>query len=255
MIGLRFMARRAGSGESEDADEPGSVVITDDTGRLVHVAPAAVAESVRYLIARVQLNDATGLPGRLALTSALSGEGVTYVARTFAAVVAHDLGRTVCLVDLDWWSAADEELAPGSGPASSRDPVRGIVDVVAGAADIDDVIEPTGTAGLAVVRSGRVEPGARSALVRSGDLDRVVDALADRFDHLVLELPPVLVTADALTLVRMCDTFLFVVHQGVTSARLARAALDQLDGAICLGTVLNRSSSRIPRRLAALMNG
>lgn len=216
------------------------VAITASDGTTIHRVPEAAAERVRYLIARVQLNDPTGLPSRLAVTSALSGEGVTYVARTFAAVVAHDLGRRVCLVDLDWSSAAE-------GP--------GIGDVVAGAADLDDIIESTYWSGLALVGPGRVEPSARAALVRSADLDAVIDDLATRFDHLVLEFPPVLATADALTLMRTCDTYLFVVHQGVTTGNVARSALRQLDGAICLGAVLNRSSSRIPRWLAGLMSG
>lgn len=214
--------------------------ITNSHGITIHRVPEAVAERVRYLIARVQLNDPTGLPSRLAVTSALSGEGVTYVARTFAAAVAHDLGRRVCLVDLDWSSAAE-------GP--------GIADVVAGAADLDDVIESVDRSGLALVGPGRVEPSGRAALVRSGDLDAVIDDLATRFDHLVLEFPPVLATADALTLMRTCDTYLFVVHQGVTTGSVARSALRQLDGAICLGVVLNRSSSRIPRWLAGVMSG
>lgn len=226
-----------GSTTGPDASD---MTITGADGNTMHRAPAAVAERVRYLIARVQLNDPTGLPSRLAVTSALAGEGVTYVARTFAAVVAHDLGRRVCLVDLDWSSAAERP---------------GLADVIAGTADLDDVVESASWPGLALVGAGRVEPTTRAALIRSEGLDAVLDDLAMRFDHLVLELPPVLATADAVTLMRTCDTYLFVIHQGVTTGSVARSALRQLDGAICLGAVLNRSSSKIPRWLAGVMNG
>ena len=49
------------------------------------MTPSRVAGSLRYFLARVQLHDAQGLPERLALTSALVGEGVTYVTRSLAA--------------------------------------------------------------------------------------------------------------------------------------------------------------------------
>ena len=59
------------------------------------MTPARVAASLRYFLARVQLHDAQGLPSRLALTSALVGEGVTYVTRSLAAVIAYDTEASV----------------------------------------------------------------------------------------------------------------------------------------------------------------
>src|SRR5262245_52982493 len=80
----------------------GGLAIIDQEDNLIHMTPARVASSLRYFLARVQLHGTQGLPTRLALTSALAGEGVTYVARSIAAVVAYDTPASVVLVDLNW---------------------------------------------------------------------------------------------------------------------------------------------------------
>src|SRR5947209_5435136 len=61
----------------------GELTLVDDSGEAVHVALPPVTESLRYMLARLRL-DEIELPARLGLTSAISGEGVTYVARSLA---------------------------------------------------------------------------------------------------------------------------------------------------------------------------
>lgn len=247
--------RRRRSAEPFDERVVGGVCVADLDGGVLHGAPPPVAESIRYLVSRIQLEEETGLPVRIAVTSAVAGEGVTYVARTLAAVVAHDLGRRVCLVDLDWWSAS-RQASDESVPSMPNEPsAGGVADVARGDADVDAALVPTGEPGLALVTAGRVDAARRAAMVRSGGLDRALDELADRFDHLVVELPPVLATADAITLMRVCDRFLFVVRHGVTPEHVARDALERMSGASCLGVVLNRASTRVPRVVRRLMGG
>src|SRR4026209_59168 len=96
---------RRGGGKSSSARKvDGGIQVLDEEGTVVHSVPPEVAASVRYLIARVQLNNPTGITRRLAITSAVRGEGVTYIARTLGALMAHDLDRGVCVVSLNWWS-------------------------------------------------------------------------------------------------------------------------------------------------------
>src|SRR6185295_7791048 len=77
----------------------GGLAIIDENGHLVHMTPPRVAGALRYFLARVQLHDAQGLPERLALTSALVGEGVTYITRSLAAAIAYDTDASVVVVD------------------------------------------------------------------------------------------------------------------------------------------------------------
>src|SRR5690242_18444364 len=103
------MAPRMGFGRKKRSAPPldefggtvdGGLAIVDDDGHLVHMTPPRVAGAMRYFLARVQLHDAQGLPERLALTSALVGEGVTYVTRSLAAAIAYDTDASVVVVDL-----------------------------------------------------------------------------------------------------------------------------------------------------------
>src|ERR1700754_2345905 len=77
----------------------GGLAIIDESGHLVHMTPPRIAGSLRYFLARVQLHDAQGMPERLALTSALVGEGVTYITRSLAAAIAYDTDASVVVVD------------------------------------------------------------------------------------------------------------------------------------------------------------
>src|SRR6188472_381019 len=98
----------------------GGLAIIDDQGHLVHMTPPRVAGAMRYFLARVQLHDAQGMPERLALTSALVGEGVTYVTRSLAAAIAYDTEASVVVVDLTFRRPAGspERRASGrQGPA------------------------------------------------------------------------------------------------------------------------------------------
>lgn len=232
-----------------DPDSAGGLLVEDLDGAVVHRIPPDVAESVRYLVSRTELDDIAGLPARLALTSSVAGEGVTYISRSLASVVAHDLARQVCLVDLDWWSASRH------APVDGEEPRPGIAEVAGGEATLDEVLVETTEPGLALVPAGSVRADRRASLVRSVGLDLALDELASRYDHLVIELPPVLVTADAITLMRVCERFVFVVRHGVTSERTARDALERLSGASCLGVVLNRASTRVPRVVRRAVNG
>jgi Mrp family chromosome partitioning ATPase len=78
-------------------------------------------------------------------------------------------------------------------------------------------------------------------------LETVINAVAERFDHVLLDLPPVLASSDAITLSQLADTYAIVVHQGVTSANQVEAAIEELRGQEALGVILNRYDTHIPR--------
>lgn len=223
----------------------GGIAIVEDGGSTIHLAPRQVALSVRYLLARLQLNDAAGLPVRLAITSALRGEGVTYICRTLGAVLAHDLKRPVCIVDLNWFAQPREQVE--DGPA-------GIVDVMHGRTTLDEVLIRTTDPNLCLVPAGNAPLAIRPALAEDLRLDPVLDELEQRFEHLVLDLPPVLVSSDALTMARLCDAYALVVRHGVTAEHHVRDAIDELRAAGLLGVVLNRATSKIPKRLRNLVS-
>jgi Mrp family chromosome partitioning ATPase len=225
----------------------GGLAILDREDNLIHMTPTRVASSLRYFLARVQLHGTRGLPRRLALTSALAGEGVTYVARSVAAVVAYDTPASIAVVDLNW-------RRPSRGrEANSVEEPPGLADAVENGVPVDQVIVPTSNPRLSLVPAGAVPVARRPALAGGEALAGVLDELEARFDHLLLDLPPVLASSEAMNLAQLADAYVLVVQQGATADAQVEAALEEMRGADALGVILNRYDSRIPRRLRKLV--
>lgn len=247
----------------DDLDEfggtaDGGIAIVDQNEQIVHLTSARVAASLRYFLARVDPDGPNDLPKRLALTSALLGEGVSFTTRALASVLAYDTDSTVGVVDLNWRPpkpAADPAVeAPsepdGDGP--EPDPVE-LIDVIEGDAPLVKAIMPTVNPRLSLVHCGELSVARRPVMAASRALESVVDDIADRFDHVLFDLPPVLKSSDTLRLTQLADAFVLVVRQGVTATSQVDAALEQLKGHDALGVILNRYTTRVPKGLRRLV--
>ncbi len=205
-------------------------------GTVVHRSPNAVSSPLRYTLAGIEV------PKRLGVTSSIHGEGATSMSRSLAALIAHDWRATVCWIDVNWWK---------SGPIADERHLfhSTIADVVDGLATAAALPVATSIPGLSMVAAGETAAAGRSRLPRSERLRRVVDELAASFDYVVLDLPPVLATADALALGRYTDGYLLVVRQRAASTNQVRAALRTMNTVPCMGTIMNVARSNVPRWL------
>jgi Mrp family chromosome partitioning ATPase len=203
--------------------------------------PVPLVESLHYLIGRFQVGEQSEFPRRLAVSSALHGEGVTTISRILAAVVANDLDRRVCWVDLSW------RVAPASASQAEHD--LGLADVVAGRAGLAEALTDTADERLSLLHSGRVAVGQPDTYARSPYVGPVLDELADRFDSLVLDVPPILASSAGLAQMRFADSYVMVVRHGVTSTQQLTAAANELKALPSLGVIVNQYKSRIPKRL------
>jgi tyrosine-protein kinase Etk/Wzc len=193
------------------------------------------ARSLRYLLGRLRAtSDETAAIG---LTSAMHGEGTTFLSRSIAALVAHDFGQSVCWVDVNWWKSA-------SSPSPSKSAAPAIADIVVGRADIDDVISETSIYNLSIVTAGVVPAGSRSMVANSEALAAVIETLRSRFDAIVLDLPPVLATSDAAALARLANAYVLVVGQRIATSEQVRSALGAMEPTPFLGSVVNSPRSR-----------
>jgi Mrp family chromosome partitioning ATPase len=224
----------------------GGLMVIDLDRRVRHRAPVEVTRALRYALARLQLSEKGDVGPRIAVTSALSGEGVTFIASSLAALLANDLRRKVCLVDLNWWSADAER----EDPLDKAPP--GVAQVIEGRLALDEVLIPTQGWNLSLLPAGPASPAERPVFAKSPALAKMLDELQLRFDHVVLDVPPVLGNGEALTLASLADAFILVVRQGVTAEVQVQSALEELAHLDPLGVVLNRASSSVPERLVHL---
>lgn len=237
------------AGANGNSSDDGGLRIVDLDQRLRHSAPVDITRALRYALARLQISEKGDVRPRISVTSALSGEGVTFIARSLAAVLSNDLGRNVCVVDLNWWSAHDAKSAHNQPDRA----FRGVAQVVDGKASIDEALVWTQGWKLALLPAGPASPAERPVLAKAANLVTLLDELGQRFDHVILDVPPVLSTGEAITLASLGEAFILVVRQGVTAEAQVQSALEELRHMVPLGVVLNRASSRVPQRFVHLL--
>lgn len=224
-------------------------------GRGVLDLSGEVVHQYRQLYTR--LTREIPLPKRLGLIAALRGEGVTTVGLGLATVLATDLEARFCLVETNWWWPGLAVLMDGFGTASPAQPKEegtpGLGEVVTGQATLDDALRPTGNERLWLLPAGEVTTEDRPRLARSRAMSKTLEALNERFDHLLLDVPAILATGDAVPLAAQADGLCLVIRQGVTPLPLIRQALDQVEHLPIRGVVLNGERVATPRWLLQLI--
>jgi Mrp family chromosome partitioning ATPase len=221
-----------------DASPDGSLSMVTENGIRLHVAPASVTESMRYMLARLRTRDGVDIPHTIGVTSTIAGEGTSYIARSLALVLANDVARRVCLVDLNWWSPS-----PWGDAAAER---SGMADLIRDGLPLEDLLVPTTTANLSVLPAGAATAAERPPFAHSPELKKAILELSAQFDHIVVDLPALTATSEALGLAEASGTVAFVVDQGVAPEAQVKAAIDELKSVTLLGVILNRGRSKIP---------
>lgn len=143
----------------------------------------------------------------ITVTSANPGSGKTFISVNLAKVLAIK-GKRVLLIDCD--------LRKGSLSRIFGNPAAGITDYLIGRADVADILNRSvdSTPGLDLIGLGAVPPNP-AELLASEKLDRLVAAMKEEYDFIVIDCPPVEIVADAKVINRLADMTVFVVRAGV----------------------------------------
>jgi capsular exopolysaccharide synthesis family protein len=85
-----------------------------------------------------------------------------------------------------------------------------------------------------------------SMLLEGQKFARLLETLAVNYRYVFIDTPPLGVVSDGEKIGSMCDGAILVVHGGVTSKRMVRNSISQLERAGCplLGIVLNRVNGK-----------
>jgi capsular exopolysaccharide synthesis family protein len=189
-------------------------------------------QSLRLKLERLQQSSGVRV---LAVTSPGTSEGKTVTSINLAAALARGSNARVLLIDADLRRpAVADHLSLSDGDD------RGLADAIA---DPDRPLSAVvrhvdGSDGLAVVPAGST-PQEVHELLRSPNLDRLLQEARRDYDFVVLDTPPLIPVCDAAVLARVVDGTLVVVAAHETSRRQLGDALSLLDEAKTLGIVFN----------------
>lgn len=173
------------------------------------------------------------------ITSSVPSEGKSTTTINLAVALA-DAGKRVALLDCDLRKPKVAEYLGLEGGA-------GLTDVLIGRARVADVMLPWGKRPLYVLPAGKVPPNP-SELLGSKQMNQLLEALANEFDVVLCDAPPLLPVTDAAILSRSATGALVVVAAGRTTTHQLGGALDALDtvGAAIGGVVLTMVPTRGP---------
>ena len=175
-------------------------------------------------------------PKILAVTAARPGEGKTTLALSLAVSLAGS-GVRVLAIDCDIRQPSfDAAFDLGGAP--------GLTDCLAGRMPVDAAIRVAHAPMLDVMTAGAVATDALS-LFMSARMPALMATLRDRYDLVILDLPPVFALAEARVLARQADATLLCIRWGDTPRRVVAASLALLDraGIRIVGMVLTRVDS------------
>jgi Mrp family chromosome partitioning ATPase/capsular polysaccharide biosynthesis protein len=224
-----------------------------DAARRVVLEPHSVfGETVRAMGVAILSSAEEGKSQITGLTSVLPGEGTSVLSVNLAAHLA-SIGRSVLLVDVDSREARlSKWLASGAE--------QGIVDALLQDKPIDDCVLYDSKTNLSLmpmtIGDGRiVEP---SALFSSARAQAFFEKLTAQYQHVILDLSPLSVAADARAATRFADGFVLAAQWGKATPQLVADLLDAEPEvrAKLLGLVLTRADLRkLPLYAAAGSRG
>ncbi len=181
-----------------------------------------MVEAYLSVQARLAFTTENGLPRTLAVTSTRPGEGKSTTAFALARTLSRT-GRSVILVDADMRSPSQHEML-------NLENDRGLSNYLSGTGDLSSLIQTGINGGLTLLSAGPMPPNA-AELLTSDRLAELVIELASKYDHVILDAPPVMGLADTPLIASRVEGCIFVIEAHKTRATMAQVALARLQSA------------------------
>jgi succinoglycan biosynthesis transport protein ExoP len=214
------------------------------TRQVIHAPFSRFAETIRSIKVAVDTSTVVRDIKVIGITSALPKEGKSTVASSLAQLMAHS-GRQILLIDADLRNPSlTRQIAPRAK--------LGIMDVLEGRAELDEVIRHDALTGFnflpAVVQSSTVHT---NEILSSDKMAGLLSLARDRYEFIIMDFPPIAPVVDAKAAAHHVDAFILVVEWGRTLPEAIYEALGAADVVHnkILGVVLNKADAKTLKRL------
>ena len=198
---------------------------------------SAFSEAYRSIRTALQFSTEAGIPSVLAVTSTVPGEGKTTTAVTLARNFVL-LGKRVLLIDADLRNPSVHKLL-------RLDNEKGLSNCLAGAAKPGEAIQLVDDGQLSVLSAGPLPPSPAELLAGARMVSLLTQAV-ERYDHIIIDSPPVVGLADAPIISNLSRGTLLVVESGRARVGAVQASVKRLLAARArlLGVVLTKYDVR-----------
>lgn len=222
---------------AEEDDEVEGV----DLCHVVRQAPFSItSECYRRLRANLKLSSPAEALKAILVTSGSAGDGKTCTATNLAtALVAED--KTVLLIDANFRKPMLSVLFPRQAEPFSdtapdggeeNHPVEnnrywGLSNLLTGQCSYEDVIRPSGIGGLDIIDSGPL-PSNPAELLGSARMKLLTQEQRKKYDHIIVDGPPVLLVSEAKILAADVDSVILVLNADSTRRGVAQRTIREL---------------------------
>jgi polysaccharide biosynthesis transport protein len=185
----------------------------------VHYPLSPFSEAIRTLRSGIHMSDVDRPPKVIHVTSSRPGEGKTTIAISLA-ISAASAGLKIALVDADL-------RHPSASRFFKLEREKGLVDLLIGATTFEKVLRFQNDLNLTVIPAGSKTLNPPDVL-GSERMRVLISHLAETFDYVVLDTPPVGPVIDPVIVANLADKTIFVVQWASTPREVVDTSLRQV---------------------------
>ena len=200
---------------------------------IVHEMPRSVfAEAVRSIRTSVMFSIIDTSRKLIMVTSAVQGEGKTFVASNLASVIAQT-GKKTLLVDTDF-------RKPRINKVFSTEKNPGLCNHLLGEVELESILKSTRVPNLSIVTCGSIPPNP-SEIMHSAVMKKFCNAVRELFDMVIFDTPPSMTVTDAIVLSSIVDGVIITIKSGTSVKETIKRCISQItnNNGEMLGAVVN----------------
>ena len=223
--------KRQEKGESEGESR------TDHNLVVIHRPQSFEAEQFKILRTNI-LFPPEGVPPRsIMVTSALPGEGKSFVAANLAASIAQNINEYVLLIDCDL-------RKPSIHTQYGLDGTPGLAEYLVGESTVDGILLKTEIEKLTILPAG-ASPKNPAELLSSTRMKTLLKEVRDRYSdrYIIIDSPPPRLTAETSAIANFVDGILLIIRFGETPRRDVVKLVEDFGKEKIIGTIVNRFES------------
>ena len=209
--------------------------------KLVTLLEPQAFESEQFKMLRTNLLfPSSGTPPRsIMVTSALPGEGKSFLSSNLAVTIAQNINEHVLLMDCDMRRPSINRIF-GFGR------VPGLSEHLSHDTPLSSLILKTGIKKLSLLPAG-IPPANPAELLSSVKMSNLLMEVKERYPdrYVIIDSPPPQLTAEAKVIARQVDGVLLVVKYHGTNRHMVAELVDKLSKDKVLGVVMNFFDNRV----------
>ncbi|MBR9982254.1 MAG: polysaccharide biosynthesis tyrosine autokinase, partial [Desulfatitalea sp.] len=206
-----------------------------------HNPQSVEAELFKVLRTNLLFPD-TGKPARsILVTSAVPGDGKSFVSANLAISIAQGVEDYVLLMDCDI-------RRPSLQTYFGFSQTKGLSDYLNGQSPLENLLYKTPIAKLSLLPGGR-PPRNPTELLSSKKMQGLLEEVTKRYDDrfIIIDSPPPSMAAEVTAIAKYVDGVLLVIRAGKTPRQAVAETIEQIGKEKVLGIVLNQAQQSVKK--------